>query len=135
MAASNDSKVASLEDRITMPDNKDPISTATEQKATKASGAEGMNATAPNFGPDQPGSWGDEVVSPLDANPPATDLTKGRDTEGDLANGQTDGATEALNGTQGIYEPSYSVDVKLNDIQADPNNPLYSVKSFEELNL
>ena len=135
MATSNDGKVASLEDRITMPDNKDPISTATKDKATKAAGSEAMSATAPTFGPDQPGSWADEVVSPPDANPPATNLTKGRDTEDDLANAQTDGATEALNGTQGVYEPSYSVDVKLNDIQADPNNPLYSVKSFEELNL
>ena len=135
MATSNDGKVASLEDRITMPAHKDPVSTATKETATKVAGAEGMNATAPTIGPDQPGSWADELVSPLDANPPATDLTKGRDNKDDLANAQTDGATEALNGTQGVYEPSYSVDVKLNDIQADPNNPLYSVKSFEELNL
>jgi ATP-dependent RNA helicase DDX19/DBP5 len=32
-----------------------------------------------------------------------------------------------------LREPDYNVEVKLSDIQADPNNPLYSVKSFEEL--
>ena len=43
-----------------------------------------------------------------------------------------DGAGEILGGSD-LREPDYNVEVKLSDIQADPNNPLYSVKSFEEL--
>ena len=40
-----------------------------------------------------------------------------------------------MNGSGGIHEPEYDVNVKLNDIQADPNNPLYSIKTFEDMNL
>lgn len=46
----------------------------------------------------------------------------------------TDGASETLNGSK-LQEPEYDVEVKLSDLQADPNNPLYSVKSFDELGL
>jgi len=38
-------------------------------------------------------------------------------------------------GESELQEPDYSVEVKLSDLQADPNNPLYSVKSFEDLGL
>jgi hypothetical protein len=34
-----------------------------------------------------------------------------------------------------LIQNRYEVDVKLLDLQADPNSPLYSVKSFEELGL
>lgn len=135
MASEEASKVPSLEDRITMPDTKDSAITAATDESTKPASSEGMNAKAPSFTPDQSRSWADEVNSPLDANPPATDLSKEKEPESDLAKAQTDGATEAGNGTQGIYEPSYDVEIKLNDIQADPNNPLFSVKSFDQLNL
>jgi ATP-dependent RNA helicase DDX19/DBP5 len=47
---------------------------------------------------------------------------------------QVDGAGEIKNGS-GLEEPEFDVEVKLNDLQADPNNPLFSVKSFEELGL
>lgn len=47
---------------------------------------------------------------------------------------QTDGAAAPLNGST-LQEPEYSVQVKLADLQADPNNPLYSVSTFEALNL
>jgi ATP-dependent RNA helicase DDX19/DBP5 len=136
MAASNETKVPSLEDRITMPDTKEVTSSAAKDEITKPTSSEGMNVTAPSFVPGQLGSWADEANSPLDANPPAADPAKGKEPDDDLAKAQTDGAGEAFNGTPGIYEPTrYSVDVKLNDMQADPNNPLYSVKSFEDLNL
>lgn len=45
-----------------------------------------------------------------------------------------DGAGEELKGSA-LQEPDYNVEVKLSDLQADPNNPLYSVKSFNELGL
>ena len=34
-----------------------------------------------------------------------------------------------------LREPQYDVEVKLHDLQEDPNSPLYSVKSFEQLGL
>jgi hypothetical protein len=46
----------------------------------------------------------------------------------------TDGASEVLGGSN-LQEPEYDVEVKLSDLQADPNNPLFSVKSFEDLGL
>lgn len=48
---------------------------------------------------------------------------------------QGDGSTTWLNGSPGLDEPEFDVNVKLADLQDDPNNPLYSVKSFDELNL
>ncbi|GMF80823.1 unnamed protein product [Aspergillus oryzae] len=49
-------------------------------------------------------------------------------------NEQADGAAAQLGGSE-LNEPDYTVEVKLSDLQADPNNPLYSVKSFEDLGL
>ncbi|KAF2220801.1 P-loop containing nucleoside triphosphate hydrolase protein [Elsinoe ampelina] len=71
----------------------------------------------------------DQTVKPLDwaedgqpeINPP-TD------------NGQVDGASTVQAGSS-LLEPEFDVNVKLNDLQADPNNPLFSVKNFADLNL
>jgi len=52
-----------------------------------------------------------------------------------MAKSQSDGAPEALGGSGGLEEPEYDVELKLRDLQGDPNNPLYSVKSFYDLNL
>lgn len=78
-------------------------------------------------------SWADETAAAESSQPSALDAEAGH--ESSVSKAQTDGATEALNGGSGIYEPSYEVDVKLSDLQADPNNPLNSIKSFEELGL
>ena len=45
-----------------------------------------------------------------------------------------DGAGAPLRGSE-LQEPEYTVEVKLSDLQADPNNPLFSAKTFEELGL
>lgn len=47
---------------------------------------------------------------------------------------QVDGSGPQGKGST-LQEPEANVEVKLADLQADPNNPLFSVKSFEELNL
>ncbi|GAM87788.1 hypothetical protein ANO11243_058160 [Dothideomycetidae sp. 11243] len=47
---------------------------------------------------------------------------------------QNDGASELQMGSS-LLEPEFDVNVKLNDLQADPNNPLFSVKNFSDLNL
>jgi len=56
-----------------------------------------------------------------------------------LAKAQVDGAPVAQNGSgideSALNEPEYDVEVKLSNLQADPNNPLFSVKTFEELGL
>lgn len=51
-----------------------------------------------------------------------------------VAPAQVDGASSPLGGSS-LHEPEYDVAVKLSDLQADadPNNPLYSVKTFEEI--
>jgi ATP-dependent RNA helicase DDX19/DBP5 len=56
------------------------------------------------------------------------------------ATGETAKATAmdgagTLQAGSGLEEPEYDVNVTLADLQADPNNPLFSVKSFQELNL
>ena len=141
MAADNTGSGTSLEGRITMPEHKDiPTVAPTGNSAVPAS-ANGMNATAPSFVPGQTTSWADDVNSPVDANDTATEVAKPKESdpakvkESDLAKAQVDGATEFQNGSSSIYEPTYDVDVKLSDVQADPNNPLYSIKSFDELGL
>jgi hypothetical protein len=63
------------------------------------------------------------------------DAGKATDVENPAAlGGQTDGATH-IGGGSNLQEPDYTVDVKLSDMQADPDNPLYSIKTFEELGL
>lgn len=47
---------------------------------------------------------------------------------------QTDGAGQIAGGSR-LQETSYEVEVSLGDLQADVNNPLYSIQSFEDLGL
>lgn len=99
----------SLESRITAPDNETTPSTSEE--ATTAS----------------------EPKATLSSEAGAENAES--DTPSIKSTGQNDGATEGLGGSPGVIEPEYEVNVKLADAQADVNNPLYSVKSFEELGL
>ena len=66
------------------------------------------------------------------ANPPPPDTTEQPAQTEPVP--QTDGSSAPLGGSD-LHEPDYTVEVKLSDLQADPNNPLYSVKSFGELGL
>ncbi|KAF2774225.1 DEAD-domain-containing protein [Teratosphaeria nubilosa] len=70
-------------------------------------------------------SWAD------DAETPSTEKAA----DNSLARAQTDGATSWLNGSSGLDEPEFDVNVKLADLQDDPNNPLYSAQTFEQLSL
>ncbi|QKX56852.1 uncharacterized protein TRUGW13939_03959 [Talaromyces rugulosus] len=49
-------------------------------------------------------------------------------------NANTDGASQALGGGD-LQDTEQDVQVKLSDLQADPDNPLFSIKSFEDLGL
>lgn len=68
-------------------------------------------------------SWADEVSSPAVEEAPPTKMS------------QIDGASEPLGGNNFVENSGYDVHVKLSDIQANPNDPLYSIKSFEDLGL
>ncbi|KAI9813424.1 MAG: RNA helicase required for poly(A+) mRNA export [Pycnora praestabilis] len=126
MASEDSTNTASLASRITKP----------------APASNGTNVTAEPFIPGNSstiGSWADETASPIEPNPEPpvkneqteTQESASKDSIGDA---QRDGASEDQQGSH-LQEPEYDVQVKLSDIQADPNNPLYSVKSFEELGL
>ena len=91
-----------------------------------------MNAQADSFQPKSGTSWADEVASPANENPPAISNMEGKQPE--VATSQVDGATEPFGGSE-LQEPEFDVEVKLADMQADPNNPLFSATSFEQLGL
>lgn len=79
-------------------------------------------------------SWADEEDdnTPISTAPPDT---KKETDAGTLSKSQTDGATSWMNGSHGLDEPEFDVNVKLADLQEDPNNPLFSAKAFEDLKL
>jgi ATP-dependent RNA helicase DDX19/DBP5 len=75
----------------------------------------------------------DDAETPTTENPPT--LEKKEETkDGSIEPAQNDGANTYLNGSK-LDEPEFDVNVKLADLQEDPNNPLYSVQSFEDLKL
>lgn len=101
----------SLESRITAPES---VTTPSKNEETTTASESGK-ATLPS----------EDGAKNVESDAPSTEST-----------GQNDGASEVLGGsTGGVIEPEYEVNVKLADAQADVNNPLYSVKSFEELGL
>ncbi|KAJ5967533.1 hypothetical protein N7501_003781 [Penicillium viridicatum] len=73
------------------------------------------------------GSLADRVTKP--------DESKPTDSSNVSAAPKEDGASAPAQGSANLEEPDYTVAVKLSDLQADPNNPLFSVKSFEDLGL
>jgi ATP-dependent RNA helicase DDX19/DBP5 len=54
--------------------------------------------------------------------------------ESSLAAAQVDGSGPPGNGSS-LAESDYKVEVKLADMQMDPNNPLFSAQSFDDLKL
>ncbi|KAL8697555.1 MAG: hypothetical protein Q9201_007065 [Fulgogasparrea decipioides] len=139
----------SLADRLTKADGSKFESPRADPDLAKLS----TEATS-SKSTDSSGSWADEVETPVktDSEPVKgsttqqieSDLAKAQldgsnddppPKESSLPKAQIDGATDIQQGSPLDAEPSYNVNVKLSDVQADPNNPLYSVKSFEDLKL
>lgn len=119
------SNMASLEDRITKAENG-------QTGADPPSSSGTASSVTPNV-PGEAQSWADETAAAdIDSKPTTVEATKEASS---LSKAQTDGAGANQYGESGIYEPSYDVDVKLSDLQKDAANPLYSIKSFEELGL
>ena len=103
-----------------------PATTAFKLQLTMTSNGTGATTEPTLKGP----SWADDTNESASADAKAS---PGKEESG-VAAAQSDGATENQKGSA-LIEPSYQVNVKLADLQADPNNPLYSVKSFEQLDL
>ncbi|CAF9918268.1 RNA helicase required for poly(A+) mRNA export [Imshaugia aleurites] len=120
--------MASLEDRISKPDNSQP-----EEKDTESS--TGTNVNAAPFVPSGSTSWADETAEAATNSEPSAVNAKAEKEMSEMSQAQTDGASGPLGGSSGIYDPSYEVNVQLSDLQANPDDPLYSIKSFEELGL
>ena len=120
--------MASLEDRISKPENGQ-----IEGKDTGSS--TGTNANAATFVPGGATSWADETAEAATDSEASAVNAKAENEMSDLSEAQTDGASGILGGSSGIYDPSYEVNVKLSDLQANPDDPLFSIKSFEELGL
>ncbi|KAK5714061.1 RNA helicase required for poly(A+) mRNA export [Elasticomyces elasticus] len=100
----------------------------------------GPNPAANSFTPSKKFDWADEVTTPIEekksepeSTPSKPQAEKAEDSS--LGMAQTDGATTWTAGSEGIEEPEFDVNVKLADLQDDPNNPLYSITSFEQLQL
>jgi len=74
-------------------------------------------------------SWADDTDEPTNGQTSQQQQPQQQEQEQ-----QMDGASEVQMGSS-LLEPEFNVDVKLNDLQADPNNPLFSVKNFSDLNL
>lgn len=106
----------------------------------------GMSAAATPFEPKSGKLWSDETDSPISPLAEAPQRSQAQATENSSTDKppkdsfqkadvpQDDGATIPFMGSV-LEESEYSVQIKLADLQADPNNPLYSVSTFEELNL
>ncbi|KAF9887712.1 RNA helicase required for poly(A+) mRNA export [Aspergillus nanangensis] len=82
------------------------------------------------------GSLADRISKPDESKPDESkaDESKPSESSDNLDNSQTDGASAQVGGSE-LHEPEYNVEVKLSDLQADPNNPLFSVKNFADLGL
>ena len=111
-------------------------------RVTKPEGDEGPHDTPapvsipPPVNEPESTSWAEEASSAADAAS-ATSAPKNESEKdvSDLSKAQGDGAGEPNGGAAGIVEPTYDVNIKLADLQADPNDPLYSAKTFEQLGL
>ena len=97
--------------------------------------ASGSGSLAARISKPEHTSWADEVASPATEGHPTIPAANGNQSQPTTQNdGQVDGATEPFGGSE-LQEPDFEVEVKLADMQADPNNPLYSASSFEQLGL
>lgn len=99
--------------------------TSLEARISKPEETETTAASAVKPDSNEPTTADVAIAKPSEKQPEDSTLPKA----------QTDGATELGGGNTGIYEPDYEVEIKLSDAQADPNNPLFSIKTFEELGL
>lgn len=115
-------------------DNSYTMSAPTPSEPEAAKQPSGTNPNATTFTPGK-FDWADEVTTPTAESDQQVAGEKKSEEQKTEENSQKDGATSWLNGSGGLDEPEFDVKVTLADLQDDPNNPLYSVKTFDDLNL
>lgn len=126
-----DNLAKSFEDRLSFPDSKK---------------ANGTNVNASAFTPSSNFNWADEVSTPTQEEEPKADVVPEPTPStappttapmSSLEQAQTDGAVPAAEVPpgEGLEEPEFDVKVVLADLQGDVNSPLYSVKTFTELQM
>lgn len=108
------------------------LTAAEPQLANMSISSEGPAKTA--NGAAQKFSWADDEEAAPNTVSANTASAKAAD-DNSLEKAQTDGASTWMQGSVGLDEPEFDVKVTLADLQANPDNPLFSVKTFEELNL
>ena len=128
MAQKEENAGGSLADRLTKSDG-------SKFESPKADPETDTAEANPSEPAGESSSWADEVETPVKPDPEPTTAEEEKPEDSSLAKAQLDGATEPQKGTPMVEEPSYEVNVKLSDVQADPNNPLYSIKNFNDLGL
>lgn len=100
---------------------------------TPAKSTNGTDPSAATFAPRAKINWADDEETAPDTS--SDNPTSAKTADSSLEKAQTDGASTWMSGSVGLDEPEFDVNVKLADLQANPDNPLFSVKTFEELNL
>ncbi|KAL3233576.1 ATP-dependent RNA helicase DBP5 [Nakaseomyces bracarensis] len=112
-------------------DKKDPASMLAElkldkdeEKSTSTKSEEPMNLTS-------------EPSKQDNATPDSEEKKDSVEEKKEAVEGKKDGEKkeERANDDTNLIKSEYEVKVNLSDLQADPNSPLYSVKSFDELGL
>lgn len=118
-----------------------------ENKLNLSSDKPTSNGTNPSASAFTPGkfNWADEVTTPTEggddkklATEVKTEVPAAQRSGGDMSSSQKDGAVHfppEHTGENLEENREFDVEVTLADHQSDPNDPLYSVKSFNELNL
>ncbi|GAB7365568.1 hypothetical protein MBLNU230_g6640t1 [Neophaeotheca triangularis] len=139
----SDAAPASAPEGSKQPQSADGLEKTFENKLNIPSDQQNSKGTNPSASTFTPGkfNWADEVTTPTEGDEakPATEVkteAPAAQQEGDMGAAQKDGATHYQNGSEQLEEPAeYDVEVTLADHQSNPNDPLYSVKRFQDLEL
>jgi ATP-dependent RNA helicase DDX19/DBP5 len=123
MAAQEPQNELSLPETMESSNSSSTNTTETLKSPGEVTADNPTTTSPPVTDPAKTASWADEVSSPVREAAPPEEIK------------QTDGASEPLGGNDIVENSKFDVHVKLSDLQANPNDPLYSIKSFEDLGL
>lgn len=113
-----------LASRFNPRTEEDGLKLEAEEKAKKLADSDSSETPEETESKSSPGKDLVGLVSDLNLTKPA-----------DSKDGSPEGESEEVKEEANLIQSTYEVKVKLADLQADPNSPLYSAKSFEELGL
>lgn len=109
---------------------------STDTPASAAAAISGLQIGGENGNSDGSKENAGDVVKAEHKNDVADGAKEGTEAEPAKTEGSAETAAAKVDSADSnLIQNDYEVKVKLADLQADPNSPLYSVKSFEELGL